>query len=397
MPDPANNELLAALRHSTANLPESGIVKVFNYGRTREGLIPLWAGEGDLPTPAFITDAMAKAAAAGETFYTYQRGLPPLRESLARYHQRLYGRAFAMDEFVVTGGGMQAIQLAMQMIGGEGTEIIVPTPAWPNFRGALETTGAKACEVPMTLQSNRWTLDLDRLFASANPRTRAIVINSPSNPTGWTATRDELQAILAFARRQGLWIIADEIYNRFCFTAPIAPSFQELREPGDRIIFAQTFSKNWAMTGWRIGWLQAPPELGQVIENLVQYNSSGVAAFMQRGAIAAIEDGEPFVAEQIARARAGREIVTKALQPLNSIRYAPPDGAFYAFFGIDGMDDSLAAALRVVDEANVGLAPGTAFGDAGKPYFRVCFIRSAPQLSEAMQRLSTWLTKAKST
>jgi aspartate/methionine/tyrosine aminotransferase len=383
--------IAATLRASTARLPESGIVKVFNYGRTRGGLIPLWAGEGDLPTPRFITEAMANSAAAGETFYTYQRGLPQLRESLARYHQRLYGRAFSPDDFIVTGGGMQAIQLAMQMVGGDGAEVIVPTPAWPNFRGAIETTGARAVAVPMTFSTRGWTLDLERLFAAVTEKTRAIVINSPSNPTGWMATRDEVKAILDFTRRRGLWIIADEIYNRYCYADPVSPSFQEFNDGKDRILFAQTFSKNWAMTGWRIGWLQAPVELGQTLENLVQYNSSGVAAFMQRGAIAAIEEGETFVAEQIARARAGRDIVGAALRPFNSVHYAPPDGAFYAFFRIDGMQDSLAAALRLVDEANIGLAPGTAFGDAGAAYFRVCFLRSAPQLSEAMQRLSRWL------
>ncbi len=387
------NDLLNALRPAAARLPESGIVKVFNYGRTRDGLIPLWAGEGDVATPAFITDAMTRSVAAGETFYTYQRGIPQLRESLAQYHQRLYGRAHTMDEFFVTGGGMQAIQLAMQMVAGDGSDVLVPTPAWPNFRGAIETTGARAVSVPMTFGTHGWTLDLDKLFTAATPKTRAIVINSPSNPTGWTATRDELAAILSFARTRGLWIIADEIYNRFCYIAEISPSFQTLREPGDRILFAQTFSKNWAMTGWRIGWLQAPPELGQTIENLIQYNTSGVATFMQRGAIAAIEDGEAFLADQIARAKTGRKIVSAALQPYNTVRYAPPDGAFYAFFSIDGMDDLLAAALRLVDEANIGLAPGTAFGEGAAPFFRVCYLRSEPQLREAMRRLSDWLSQ----
>jgi aspartate/methionine/tyrosine aminotransferase len=385
--------LIGALRPSASALPESQIVKVFNYGRNRPGLIPMWAGEGDLPTPAFIADAAAKALTGGETFYTYNLGIPPLREALARYHARVYDRAFSPEEFFVTGGGMQAIQIAVQMTCGAGDEAIVPTPAWPNFRGALETAGAKAVEVPMSFGPTGWVLDLDKLFAAVTPRTRAIVINSPANPTGWTATRDELKAILDGARARGLWIIADEIYGRFHFAGGTAPSFQDLRQEGDRILFAQTFSKNWAMTGWRIGWLQAPADLKQVIENLIQYNTSGVAQFMQRGAIAALEDGEPFMAEQLARAHAGRDVITSALLPFNSVRYVPPAGAFYAFFSIEGMDDSLAAALRIIDEANVGLAPGAAFGDAGRPYFRICFLRSSAQVSEAMQRLSGWLAQ----
>ena len=387
----AARALRAALRPLAAGLPESGIVKVFNHGRTKPGLIPLWAGEGDLPTPAFIADAASDALLGGETFYTYQRGLPPLREAIARYHARHYGRAYSAGDFFVTGGGMQAIQLAFQMTVGAGDEVIVPTPSWPNFRGAVETTGAKIVSVPMTLERDGWRLDLDRLFGAVGSRTRVIVVNSPANPSGWTASQAELKTILEFTRKRGLWILADEIYGRFHFAGGVAPSLQHLIEPGDQVLFAQTFSKNWAMTGWRIGWLQAPVVLGQVIENLVQYNTSGTAPFMQRGAIAALEHGDAFVEAQVQRARQGLEIVTAALKPLNSVRFVAPAGAFYAFFGIDGVTDSLDAALRIVDEAGVGLAPGTAFGDGAEPYFRVCFLRSPEQVREAMQRLAAWI------
>jgi aspartate/methionine/tyrosine aminotransferase len=385
------SSLIAGLRPTARTLPESGISKVFNHGRYKDGIIPLWAGEGDLSTPAFICDAAAKSMADGETFYTAQRGIPDLRNSLARYFTRLYGQPFKMDEFFVTGGGMQAVQIAVQATCGAGDEVIIPSPAWPNFEGALAIQGAKAVALPMTLERDGWSLPLDRLFAAVTPKTRAIVINSPANPTGWTASRDELKAILEFARARGLWIIADEIYGRFYFGGPLAPSFLEFRRPDDRLIFVNTFSKNWAMTGWRIGWLQAPPELGQTIESLIQYNTSGVATFMQRGAIAAIEDGEPFIAEQLARAVAGREIVSTALGAFNSVRSVPPAGAFYSFFAIDGMTNSMDAALKLIDEANVGLAPGIAFGPAAEGYFRVCFLRSGPQLQIAMQRLSGWL------
>ncbi len=389
----ATSDFISALRPTARTLPESGISKVFNYGRYKEGLIPLWAGEGDLPTPKFICDVAAKSMAAGETFYTAQRGIPELRNSLARYFTRLYGQAFEADEFFVTGGGMQAVQIAVQATCGPGDEVIVPSPAWPNFEGALSIQGAKVVALPMTLERDGWSLPMDKLFAAVNPKTRAIVINSPANPTGWTASRDELKSILEFARARGLWIIADEIYGRFYFKGPLAPSFFEFRRPDDRIIFVNTFSKNWAMTGWRIGWMQAPPALGDTIESLIQYNTSGVATFMQRAAVAAIEDGEPFIAQQLAAAARGREIVSNALGAFNSVRSVPPAGAFYSFFAIDGMHDSMAAALQLIDETGVGLAPGIAFGPAAEGYFRVCFLRSAPALEEAMQRLTGWLQK----
>ena len=389
----ATSDFISALRPTARTLPESGISKVFNYGRYKEGLIPLWAGEGDLPTPKFICDVAAKSMADGETFYTAQRGIPELRNSLARYFTRLYGQAFEADEFFVTGGGMQAVQIAVQATCGPGDEVIVPSPAWPNFEGALSIQGAKVVALPMTLELDGWSLPMDKLFAAVNPKTRAIVINSPANPTGWTASRDELKAILEFARARGLWIIADEIYGRFYFKGPLAPSFFEFRRPDDRIIFVNTFSKNWAMTGWRIGWMQAPPALGDTIESLIQYNTSGVATFMQRGAVAAIEDGEPFIVQQLASAARGRAIVSNALGAFNSVRSVPPAGAFYSFFAIDGMHDSMAAALQLIDETGVGLAPGIAFGPAAEGYFRVCFLRSAPALEEAMQRLTGWLQK----
>jgi aspartate/methionine/tyrosine aminotransferase len=385
------SSLLAAVRPSAAHLPESGILKVFNYGRSRDGLIPLWAGEGDLPTPGFICEAAQRSMLKGETFYTANRGIPELRQALARYQSRLYGMPFSPDEFYVTGGGMQAIQLALQALVGDGDEVLVPEPAWPNFEGAINIQGAKVVPVAMRFTAEGWTLPLDTLFAAAGPRARVIVINSPANPTGWTAGREELKAILEFARRRGLWIIADEIYARFHFAGGLAPSFLEWRQPEDRIIFVNTFSKMWAMTGWRIGWLQAPPVLGPLIENLVQYNTSGVAPFMQRAAIAALEDGEEFARQQIARAAAGRAIVAGALQGSNQVRYTTPAGAFYAFFAIEGLADSMSAALKLVDDANVGLAPGIAFGAQGEGYFRICFLRSEEPLTEAMQRLVKWL------
>lgn len=387
-----NRDFLSALTREARELPESGIVEVFNYGREREGLIPLWAGEGDLPTPDFIYEASVKSLQAGETFYTWQRGIPELRAALARYHQRHFGRAFSPERFFVTGGGMQAIQIAVAATAGSGDEVIVPTPAWPNFAAAVGIRGATPVSVPLDFDGTLWNLDLDRLSAVINERTRAIFINSPANPTGWTASEDELSALLALARRRGLWIVADEVYSRFVFTgAARAPSFYDIMEEDDLVILVNTFSKNWAMTGWRIGWISAPQSLGAVMENLIQYSTSGVAAFMQRAAIVALEEGEDFVARQVERARRGREVVCGALAGSNRVRFAWPDGAFYLFFAIDSVEDTRALALRLVDEAGLGIAPGTAFGPGGESFMRICFARKAEDLSAAMQRLGAWL------
>ncbi|GEO14348.1 pyridoxal phosphate-dependent aminotransferase [Microvirga aerophila] len=385
------------LRPEAELAPTSGIVDVFNYGRNRQGIIPLWVGEGHLPTPSFICDAAARSLAAGETFYTYQRGIPELRQALASYHERLYGAPVDPERFFVTSGGMPAIQIAMRMIAGVGDEVLISTPAWPNFGGAISISGARPVGVPMNFDQRGWSLDFERLEQAITPRTRAIVINSPANPTGWTASHDDLRAILDLARKHGIWIVADEIYGRFIYDPTLtvdgrAPSFRDVMTPEDRILFIQTFSKNWAMTGWRIGWLEAPPALGQIIENLIQYQSSGTPVFSQRAAVAALEQGEDFVAMQIANARTGRDIVGH-LAETGLVDLPPPSGAFYSFFRIRGARNSNEIAFRLVDEANVGLAPGSAFGEAGEGYLRLCYARRAEDLEEAVRRISAALPK----
>lgn len=380
-----------SLRLEARRAPESGIVEVVNAARDREDLIPLWIGEGDLKTPDFICAAAKASLDAGETFYTHQRGIPELREALARDHTELYQRPFSPEQFFVTGSGMQAMQIAVQCVAGAGDEVIYPSPAWPNLAASVEIMGAKAVPVVIEHGTGGWTLDLEKLFAAITPKTRAIYLNSPSNPTGWVADRQTLAGILEKTRSLGLWIIADEVYGRFFYgDGPSAPSFSEIADPDDRILYVNTFSKNWAMTGWRVGWLGAPPEMGQVIENLIQYSTSGVPVFSQRAAIAALDDGKDFLQHQIARARRGRQIVADAFKASNRIRFTEPEGAFYLFFGIEGFSDSRRLALDMVAETGVGLAPGSAFGVGGDAFLRLCFARSPEHLQEAVKRITAW-------
>jgi aspartate/methionine/tyrosine aminotransferase len=384
--------MLTALRPEAAEAPASGIVEFSSYGRARPGTIPLWVGEGDTPTPEFIRDAATRSLAAGETFYTWQRGIPEMREAIARYMTRTYGQPFSKDRFFVTGGGMQAIQIAARMVAGSGDEVIIPSPAWPNFAAATGLMGGVPRLVPMSFGNRGWQLDMEAITAAVTPKSKAIFVNSPSNPTGWTATMEDLQALLALARKHGLWIIADEIYGRFVYEGTRAPSFHDIMNADDRILFVQTMSKNWAMTGWRIGWLEAPEELGQVAENLIQYSTSGVPVFAQRAAIAALDNGESFIAHQIERAKQSRDIICEALLSTGKVRFLKPDGAFYLFFTVEGVADVRAAALKIIDDVGVGIAPGTAFGIGGERFFRLCFARSPEQAAVAARQLKTWIS-----
>lgn len=389
-----SEQLLAALTPQARNEPDSGIVKAAMYGMGIPGVIPLWTGEGNAPTPEPFSRAAIDSLTRGETFYTWQRGLPELRDALARYHQRSFGRAFSPENFFVTSGGMHAIQTAVQMIAGEDDEIIIPTPAWPNYAASLRILGSRPVEIPMTFGNGRWTLDLDRLFDAITPRTRAIALNSPSNPVGWTATRDELIAVRDICRKRGIWIFGDEVYSRFFYGARgerRAPSFLDICEDEEQLLLANTFSKNWAMTGWRVGWLQAPRALGPAIERIVQVTSSGTPAFLQRGCVAALDEGDSFLDEQVARARANRDLVVRLLGEMPQVRFEVPPGAFYLFFGIEGMTDSTATVMRLIDEAKVGFAPGATFGPGGEGFLRMCYMRDPGKITEALGRFGDWL------
>lgn len=391
----ALSPLFQSLRPAARDLPESGIVELVNSGRSKQDLIPLWVGEGQLPTPDFICEAAYGAMVKGDTFYTHQRGIPPLREALARYHTRQFDRAFEPERFFITGSGMQAVQLALHALAGHGDEVIIPTPAWPNFASAAEIADARAVEVPMQLEGecgdSQWVLDLDAVEAKITNRTRALFINTPGNPTGWTADEATLRTILEMCRRHGIWIVADEVYNRFYYSGKRAPSFYDIIDDDDRVIFTNTFSKNWAMTGWRVGWISAPAELGQVFENLIQFSTSGVASFLQPACVEALDKGEAFVERQVSTAKQSRDVICDKLAKTGRVHFAVPDGAFYLFFSIDTVENSRIAALNMIETANIGLAPGSAFGLSAEKYLRLCFATEPDIVSEAGDRLTNWL------
>jgi aspartate/methionine/tyrosine aminotransferase len=385
--------MLSALRPEAGFSPESGIIKVMNHARlSGKPCIPLVVGEGHHPTPGFICEAAQSSLTRGETFYTYQKGLPELRQALAAYHKRHFDRDVGAERFIVTGSGMQAIQLCIQAVAGAGDEVLLPTPAWPNFAAALGIMGAVPRSVPMNFDGQSWSLDIGALHAALTPKTRALFVNSPCNPTGWVADLTLLKELLNFTRKHDLWLIADEVYSQFHYAGDRAPSFYDIMEADDKILFVNTFSKNWAMTGWRVGWISAPPALQDVFENLVQYSTSGVAAFMQRGAIAALNDGDAFLKRQVSDCHQGRDIVCDVLEATGKTRLERPHGAFYLFFGLDDYPDTTDLGIRLVDEVGVAISPGDAFGPGGAGFMRLCFARSHDNLLDAAQRIAGWLT-----
>ena len=385
--------VIDSLSPQARQAPESGIVEILNYARKREGLIPLWVGEGDSATPQFIRDAATASLNAGHTFYTYQRGIPDLRRALSDYYNRHFGKRLSEDHFYVVVGGMQAIKLSIEAVAAPGDEVIYLSPAWPNLAAAVDLASARSVPVELDFRDGAWHLDLDRIKAAITPRTKALFVNTPSNPCGWTATREDLAAMLGLARQHGLWIIADEIYALYHYKGGRAASFLDIMEDDDRILFVNSFSKNWSMTGWRIGWIVAPPAMGQVLENLVQYSTSGVPEFIQRGAVSALDDGDVVISDNYEKALKSRDILCDALLATNRVITLKPDGALYAFLAIDGVTDSKKAAFDIVDKAGVGLAPGTAFGAGGQAFMRACFLRDPRQVAVAADRLADYIRR----
>ena len=383
-----------ALRASVERLPSSKIREIAHAGMGRADHIPLWFGEPDTPTPEFICAAAARALAAGDTFYQPNAGVHELRLTLAEYMNGLYGTRLAPDNVTVSASAMNALMLAMQALVDPGDVVVTTTPSWPNLPAVPQILSGAVRSVPLTPGEAGWSLALDRLFDACNSRTRVIFLNSPNNPTGWMMSAEQQEEVLAFARRRGIWIVSDEVYARIVYDRPFAPSFLEHADPDDRVIVVNSFSKTWSMTGWRLGWITAPAALAPCFEMLTEYNIAGPPGFVQRAGIVAVQDGEPFVAELVARYRAARDLVLERVAAIPGLSLPRPEAAFYAFIRVDGMQDSVAFARDLLAQTGVGVAPGAAFGDGDHRFdewLRLCFAATLPTLERAFDRLEHFM------
>jgi len=391
MPDSA--VYAATARRSVQSLVASQIREVANAGMGDPGVLPFWFGEPDEVTPAFIRDAAAASLARGETFYTQNFGIPELRDAIAAYASRLHGGVDA-ERVAVTASGMSALMLAVEALVAPGDRVVVVTPMWPNLVEIPKILSADVVTVPLDFAGGRWTLDLDRLLDALTPGTRLALINSPNNPTGWMISADEQATILAHCRHHGIWLVADDVYERLTYDgSACAPSFLALADPDERVISTNSFSKSWCMTGWRLGWLIAPPALMDDIGKLIEYNTSCSPVFVQRAGVTAITQGEPTVARTRARFVAARDLLVDRLARLPGIEVAPPPGAMYVFFRVAGLTDSLAFCKRLVREARLGLAPGSAFGPEGQGFIRWCFAADAARIEDGVARFAGFLAR----
>ena len=379
---------------AAASTPPSRIRAIANLADRHPGTLRLFYGEDTLPTPDFIKRAAKDALDADRTFYTPNAGDADLKAAIVEHYGALHHVGINESEVVVTGSGMMAIQLAIAATVGPGDSALIVTPLWPNFHGAVRVAGAAPIEVPLTLGDDGFALDLDRIEAAIRPETRLIALASPGNPTGWTASPDDWCRLVDLCQRRDLWLLADGVYERIIFDPVVdaAPGPLEIPEARSRTIVAQSFSKAYRMTGWRIGFAVAPPELARTMAVLQEFAVSHAFGVSQAAALVAIRDGEPFLADARRRYTRHRDRAVTRLRAIPGVSVPVPTGAFYVFPRLEGLDDSMAFCERLVRERAVGLAPGSAFGEGGEGHVRICFAVDEATLDEALDRFEVgWI------
>ena len=382
------------MRQAIQNLEESKIREVANAGLGRSDVLAFWFGESDEVTPDFIRQAAIESLQQGETFYSHNLGLPELREAVAAYCSNLHP-AIGSDRIAITSGGVNALMLAVQMLVDAGDEVVAVTPVWPNLTAQAVIMGAKLRRVSLQPAGGAWTLDLQALLDAITPSTKLLVVNAPNNPTGWTLSRAEQQAILDHCRRTGTWILADEVYERLYYEDTAnrcAPSFLDIAGAEDRLVVVHSFSKSFLMTGWRLGWLVMPPSMTHHMSKLVEFNTSCASVFSQRAGIVALQRTDEVTPRVVAHLKLCRDTLVPLLQALPGVQVEPARGGMYAFFRLEGFEDSLAVAKRLVAEAGLGLAPGNAFAPEAQGWLRWCFASKDPaRLAQGVDRLRAWL------
>lgn len=382
-----------SVRARALAIPSSRIRDVSEGSMGDKSIIPLWFGEPDQPTPAFIREAAKASLDRARTFYSENQGIPALRQAIATYLSRLMKTVVGVERVTATVSGMSAIMITMEALIEPGDNVVMHSPLWPNCLESVRVMGGEVRPVPLTMGDGTWVFDLERLFAQVDDKTKAILVNSPNNPTGFMLTRAQQHEILDFCRKRGIWLLADEVYDRIVFERPHAPSFLQIATPDDALIVFNSFSKSWCMTGWRIGWVVAPAALGPIFGKLIEFNYSCAPMFVQDAAAVAVEGGEEFIRASAQRYKRGHDLVYQRLSAMDRVRVVPTQGGFYSFFAVDGMTDSFAFARKLVAEGKVGLAPGIAFGEGGEGYLRLCFANEAATLSTALDRIESALKR----
>ncbi len=388
----------AGLAQSVRSVPHSRIRELAEIAFRMDGVLRLYFGESNQPTPPFIKQAAIEAMDNGYTFYTENAGLLSLREEIAAHYQRLQGVTLdPRREIVVTASGVQGLNVAIRCVLDPGDEALVLTPAWPNGASIVAMASAKAIEIAQPLRGDRYEIDWDALEAAVTPRTRLLIYTSPSNPLGWTATEMDQDRLLDFSRRHGLWLLADEVYDRLWYETETlgtpVPSILRKATRDDAVIVVHSFSKSYCMTGWRLGYVIARADVASQATQLNEFIVSHAPSFTQKAGETALRQGEGELTAMLHRLKANRDFCIDALSQMPRLTIPRPEGAFYLFPRVENLTDSFEFCRRLLIDTKVGIAPGVAFGLGGEGSVRICYAADKAILEPAMERLHTFLKK----
>lgn len=379
---------LEKFRPVLQNLTKNPGAEMLRYGWMRDDVISLGQGEGCAPTPDFISNAAYKALHDGKTHYGPVLGQPALRDEISFYYKKIFNLDIPSNRVFITGSGTTAMHLALTSILDAGDDVVAVTPIWKNLLGAVEIAQGKTHTVPLKYkEGDGWSLDINELLETVTPKTKAILIVTPSNPTGWVMSKDDMSKVLDFTRDRGIWVVSDEVYNRSLYGECHAPSFLEVSQPDDLVMTVNSFSKSWAMTGWRLGWLVGPSFSESIIRDLALYDNMGPPTFTQFGGVEALKNGEDFIAEQMELWKSNLDYLYDRFKANPKISMEKPVSTFYAFFKVAGEDDCIELSKRFIDEGGVSLAPGCAFGENSRGWIRLCFAVSRDKLEKSLDRI----------
>ncbi|HEY3131489.1 MAG TPA: pyridoxal phosphate-dependent aminotransferase [Acidobacteriota bacterium] len=376
------------------SIPNSKIREIAAMRPQIQDPICLYFGETNLPTPDFIRQAAVKAMEQGYLFYTPTAGYLELRTALAAEIGRLHGKSIDPEsQIIVTDGGVLAAALALRVVLDPGDEAILISPVWPYLHSNLLLCRAVPRQIPLVETKSGFRLDLHAVEAAINEKTRVLIINSPNNPTGWVATRDEQQQVWKLCLEHNIVLIADEVYERLYYgeQGATAPSFIDLVDEWDHLIVIQSFSKTYSMTGWRLGYAVAGTRAIAAMTRVNEFTTTCASSISQRAGLAALRDGESYVCEMVGRYRANRDLCYSLAGRLPHVNAWKPEGAFYMLLKVDGLKDSLSFAKEVFRKTGVGMAPGVGFGAGGEGSLRLCYAAERELLREAFHRLQLYM------
>jgi aspartate/methionine/tyrosine aminotransferase len=387
-----NKPAQPGLARSVIAVPQSRIRELADIAMSMDGVLRLYFGESNQPTPKYIKDAAIRALEEGYTFYTANAGLPSLRKAIAEKYWEIHRVSLdPMKQIVVTASGVQALHVSIRCVLDPGDEAIVLTPAWPNGGAIVGMCSARAVEVSHVLIGDRYEIDFDAIESAISERTRLLIYTSPSNPLGWVATESDQQRLLEICRKHRLWLLADEVYERLYYRGSVASSILRKCTPDDAVIVAHSFSKSYCMTGWRLGWLVSRADLAQKATQLNEFIVSHAPSMAQKAAETALCEGETELSAMVERLKENRDFLRAALQDMPGVKVPQADGAFYLFPRIEGMADSFEFCRRLLIEKKVGIAPGVAFGTGGEGSVRICYAADRSVLEPAADRLGAFL------